>query len=350
MSLLCPAPIDRAVRLTDGLRRQSPRRPGSGGHQEWQHFCVHSPGLDVVVNFSLVQDRRPSATPGAERYRVTVLVRTDEWQGAVEEFGPAQVRARQGQVALDYGPNQLRFEDGAYRLRVRLRDHPVALDLCLVPQLHPTLCTGVPVGASAPLDWLVLPRLLATGQVTVGGQRFELGDAVAYHDHNWGHFSWGAGFSWEWGYGIGQDAEDPWSVVFVRLLDQGGARVFTQGLFIWRGPQPFRVLRDRELSVAHDGLIRAQRPFRIPRVSGLLVPSDSCAVPARVQVEGRGEGDRISFSFETRDLAQVVIPKDEDPTGLAVINEAYGDLKVQGDLRGERISLSGPAFYEVVHA
>jgi hypothetical protein len=318
------------------------------------HFCVHAPGLELLLNFSLAEDLRPSASPGSECCRLTVVVRTQGWDGAVEVFEPSEVIVRQGRIALDFGPNSLRFEHGAYHLKIQLRSRPIHLNLRLVPLTHPALCSGVPVGTGSPIDWLVLPHLRATGQVSIDSRVFNLHDAAAYHDHNWGHFAWGGGFTWEWCYAVGAERSALWSVVLVRLLDRGRNRVFTQALFLWRGSQLHRVFRDRDLKSHQQGLFQGPskggRPFRIPRVAGLLVNTDLSGVPARLITEARGDGDTVRLDFQVQDLAQVVIPADADPLGVAIINETWGELQVEGRVRGESFALKGPAFYEVVHA
>ena len=63
----------------------------------------------------------------------------------------------------------------------------------------PSIVNNVQVGDGAPINWLVVPRLVADGEITLAGRRHVVAGALAYHDHNWGRWYWGDDLGWEWG-------------------------------------------------------------------------------------------------------------------------------------------------------
>ena len=67
--------LTRAIEAGDYLRRSPFSLGGEGCHKEWLHFVIHTAELDLLVNFSLVDDVRPEAAPGTEFPRTVVLVR-----------------------------------------------------------------------------------------------------------------------------------------------------------------------------------------------------------------------------------------------------------------------------------
>ena len=58
--------ITRAIRRSDYFRRSERGSGTEADHKEWMHFCVHGPGVDVLINFSLVDDVRLGASPEGE--------------------------------------------------------------------------------------------------------------------------------------------------------------------------------------------------------------------------------------------------------------------------------------------
>lgn len=342
-------PFEKAIADTDWLRRSPSLRGGAGSHKEWWHFCVYAPGVDVLVNLSLVDDVREGAPPGREFARVVVLVRERGWDGDVEVFEAHEVEAPGGGLQMRFGDNRVAFEDGRYVIEVRLRRRPIAVSLSLEPGCVPSLANNIRLDPGPPINWLVLPRMVASGTLRLGGRVVQVERARAYHDHNWGHFAWGRDFAWEWGYGLPEEEGNPWSMVFVRLSDRAHSRTYMQALFLWRESLQHRVLRAADVTVERVGLLRASRVFKLPRAMALVAPGTVTDVPRALEVTARGDGDEVRCRFEAEDVAAVVIPNDHDP-GVTVIHEVSGEVSVEGRVRGERVAMRGRAIFEFLGA
>jgi len=311
------------------------------GHKEWLHFTIHGPGVDIVVNFSL------SSGGGAgdvRQGRVGCLIHREGFQGDIDSCAPHLLRARTGESCVQMGQSSVVFRDGGFDLTVHLEREPIALQLRLEPETAPAQINNFEIEGGPALNWLVVPRLVASGWVTLGAQQLELERAPAYHDHNWGGFRWGANFSWEWGYALPAET-NAWSCVFARLSDRSRFSDLMTGLFVWKGSMQHRVFSGDELSVTHHGLFHGRRPLRLPRVMGLLAESRPADVPARFEVRARRHTDWLDLTFDVTDVAQVVIPNDDD-LGLTIINECCGNFAWQGELAGERIAFQGRSIFE----
>lgn len=339
--------LQTAARLLgqEGYFRRSPAAQGRRSHKEWLHFAVHAPGLDLLANFSIVDDLRPNAAPGSEIPRLTCLFREQRWDGDIEQFSPDAVRVTAGHLNVRFGPNRVGFEDGQLILRASLRRRELDIDLRLTPQVMPTPAFNLQVDDCPPIHWLVVPRLLARGTVRVGRKTYELHEASAYHDHNWGQFRWGKNFAWEWGYGTPDGTDNPWTMVFVRLTNRRHTSDLMQALFLWKGTHQERLFREHELTVRREGALRVDAAFKLPRVMGLVSPGSATGVPARIIVKAEGDGDHAQFEFRCEDVAQVIIPNDDD-LGVTIINEVSGRLTLSGVIRGEPIEISAPSIFE----
>ena len=341
--------ITEALLRADYLRRSPFALGGPGGHKEWLHFCVYGPSVDVLANFSLCDDVCQGAAPGTEFARVTVLVREEAWDGDVDLYGTEEVFVHAGRIDAAFGRNTVTFRDGEYHLSVALRERPISMELRLRPVTMPSLANNIQLDAGPPINWLVVPRLLASGTVTIAGHRHELRNAPAYHDHNWGHFAWGRDFAWEWGFGLPQDPEVPWSMVFVRLSNRAHTRTLMQALFLWKGMRQHRVMRAADVEVRHEGHLRSAHICKIPSAMGLISPDILPDVPRLLHLSAEGDGDRLECVFEAGDGAQVILPNDHD-LGVTIINEVSGTVRLSGEVRGETVSMEGRAIFEFLGA
>jgi hypothetical protein len=340
--------LARAVPRVDGWRRPVDGMASeAGSFKEWMHFCVALPGDPsghLLVNINVTERVLP--TGPERRPRLIALGVLGDWTGVVDTFGPGEVSGRPGEIDLRFGLNQLRWRDGAFELDVRCRG--LAASLRLLPLALPTVATSVSFGRHHAIHWVVLPRLRATGWVELEGRRMTVDGALAYHDHNWGHFRWGGDLAWEWGFVNPADATDPWSAVFVRISDGGRHRVLSQGALVWRGGALVRTFQDREIRMSLGGVHGGPRPFTLPRVASLLAPGASSGVPARVSLNARSGNDELNIDFETLSKARVGIPSDVDPFRLVLLNETSGRARARGKTFAGAFDISGPAIMEFV--
>jgi hypothetical protein len=340
-----PASLEQAVEAADFFRRSASVFKGQAGHKEWLHFAAYAGGVDVLANFSVVDDLRPGARSGDELGRVTCLVRDGEWDGDIDHHSASEVRVKGGHLDVRMGESSAIFREGEFHLSVKLRNRPIEIELTLRPLALPTQANNVSVADCPPIFWLVVPRLSANGTVTIAGRKHEFRDAPAYHDHNWGYFRWGRDFVWEWGYGVPGNSEDLWTMVFVRFMNRGHFCDLMQGVLLWEGPRQARIFRGEELTVRHDGFLAPTKIFKLPRVMGLVSEATATDIPKRLVVTAEARGDHVEFTFTSSSVGQVIIPNDDD-LGVTVINEVTGHLELEGCVRGRRFAISEPSIFE----
>ncbi|MEO8699590.1 MAG: hypothetical protein ABI867_06075 [Kofleriaceae bacterium] len=319
------------------------RRPRAGRahHREWLHFCVRDGATELIVNLNIVGDGRVAA---GERARVLVLARRDGvWSGDLEEIELGAIDARGGQLRAHVGRHVIELAGETVRLRGGSCDGTIAYDLKLAPRTFPSLARDVPLAGSAPVSWLVVPRLLATGTLVVAGRRSELAGALAYHDHNWGRFTH-RDFTWQWGHAHAGDA----SVVLSRLLDRSQSTAYLQTLMLWRGARIARIFRGGELAIRPEGFLRPQTLFTLPRLATLLA-GGATEVPRVLAIEAHADGDVLTGTFTAHDLARIVVPE-LDALRTTVIHEVAGELVLRGHVHGEPIVIAAPATFELLRS
>jgi hypothetical protein len=338
--------VNRAVTRLDAWRRPL-TGPASepGSFKEWMHFCIRLPdGGHLLANLNVTERRLPGGV--VRTPRLIALCHSGEWRGEVQGFTAGEVRGAAGVVDVRMGDNRLRWSKGAFRLQLASGD--LTADLELRPMVLPTVTSSVSFGPGHSMHWVVIPRLDAHGTVVVAGRRIDVHGALAYHDHNWGHFRWGGDLSWEWGFVNPADPGCPWSAVFVRVSDGARHRTLSQGVLLWKYDVNVRTFQNREIAMRLDGVHVGARPLTLPHIAGLLVPGASSGVPARLHIDAAGTGEQLGLDFEVTSKARIVVPSDSDEFRAVLLNETTGPARVHGETHAGRFDFQGPAIVEFV--
>lgn len=340
--------IAQAVAQLDYTRRSPFSVGGPGRHKEWLHFVVFAPEVELLVNFSLCDDTRETAAPGAELPRLVLLVRDREWDGDVDSFTMDEVHVRGGRIDLAFAHNRLHFDGSHFEISARLAERPVSLELRLTPVTMPACVPSLSMLDGPPLRWVVVPRLEVSGVVRVGERQYNLDRAPAYHDHNWGHFLWGHDISWEWGFVLPPKPSTAWCATFVRLTNQARSLALAQTMLLWRGDRLAGMFREEEMEVHLDPTpLAAHKVFKAPRVMALVVPGLPTDVPSSISFHAERGRDWVDCVCTAEDVAQVLIPA-ETRLGATVFNEVLATTTLRGRIDGETVQLTGRSILEFI--
>jgi hypothetical protein len=314
--------------------------------QEWQHFTVLAPGVDLLVNFSLAGP--PGLGPGAARTgRVIVLARTREWTGFVEPI-PRPAVARDG-CRGRFGAHRIELRARGYRIVVDAPAHGVFLDATFRPRTVPITARRQALAPGCHLDWRLTARLAVEGRLEIGNgsEAFDLAGAAGYHDHNWGHFAWGDDFAWEWGSVLPRDGGD-WAVVYSSLMNRARTELLLEQVFVWRGPLNVFAAGGLDVRARGRGRCVARPALRVPPPMALLHGRGDTDVPRRLEIAARRGGDELTLRFAPESVAQVLVPSERSPRGIVAIHECVGPVDLLGRIGDETIHWEGRGVFELV--
>jgi len=336
--------LPRIITLTDHLRLADETSPHPEQYKEWHHFCILERDVEVILNLSVMYDNRPAASPNSRLARLILLVHDGGWDGDVVEIPWREVALNPGRIDMRLGQNFLRFADGIYRVSIALETRPITLEMTLRPTAYPLLRNRAPIGGGA-IDWLVVPRLEASGVLACGRRVHRIDRALAYHDHNWGSWLWGDDFAWEWGFALPERQGAPLSLVFDRMTNRARSQVQELKLSLWRDDHLVRIFAHQEITALPQGFLTLSRVPKFPRIMSLIAPEVTTDVPRSLEIDAVSGADHIHFCFETQDLAQLIIPNETD-LGETTINEAVGVINAAGIIKGQPVDFEGKGFFE----
>jgi hypothetical protein len=336
--------LARMIALTDHFRLPTVSDEGADWYKEWHHFCILGSSVQVILNFNLCNDMRPAVPHGTLVARAILLVHERAWDGDVDTIASRDVLVRRGRIDLCFGHNTVRFRDGVFDLSVALQHRPITLTLRLRPVTLPLLRSNMPMSVGK-INWLVVPRLIASGTIVIEQRVHTLREAPAYHDHNWGHWQWGDDFAWQWGFALPASTVAPWSLVFDRMTNRVRSHVQELRLALWKNEILHRLFTQDEIQVRPTGYVIPARVPKFPRGMALVAPESTTDVPRHLDITAAAGSDQLRCHFEVEDLAQIVIPHETD-LGQTTINEVTGHLELIGKVKDESIMMEGRAIFE----
>ncbi len=345
MTPVAPVPAMAHLATSDFFRLPSQMATRSLPYKEWQHFVVTAESLRFLINFSLSVEEQPG---GVRRLSPRVLVMCHGASSAsAHHRGEATNFAISNDLrSLRVDDSTMSIRDDGYAVTIDLPTHDIHADLVFRPTSRPFVVNNQPVGAGR-LSWLFVPELLASGSLRVDGRSHEFDEAVAYHDHNWGHFRWGDDFSWMWGSVLPERSGDL-SVVAMRMTDRAGHRCFAQALYAWKDREPIAIFRDGQVSMRRSGSFTHPATSYLPPIVSMLTPA-STDVPGVLEVRGSSPGSELSLRFEAEQFSRIGLPDEQSVDRVVTLDEATGPVHVHGTIAGHAIDANAAGLFEFCH-
>lgn len=334
----------------DALSRPRVPPPDPARYSEWHHFNFNDDanGLYGIFNLALSGD---VTDPELSRAGVSLVVsEKGRWRGTMNLHGTEEAVFEPGAIDLRVGASAVRWVDGRYAVKGTLKDGSVRIDAAWTPQAE-----GVRVDNIGGLvSTFILPRLVVEGTLVVDGRQYRLEGATGYHDHNWGHWTWGRDMGWDWGYLIESPRDAAaapgdraaLSIVFGQVTDASRASAQSDlVLVIWVGGRCTQVFLDDAVRISTGGELSASSVPRVPGVLALL-EGRRRPVPRRLEIRAEDGDDWIEVSMEAEHALQFLIPH-TGGEGTTSVSELVGRYSVKGVLDGDPVDFSYIGFAEL---
>jgi hypothetical protein len=309
--------------------------------KQWVHVAVIDPAVTLIANFSAIAE-----PPGPAAHRLAVLIYGDEVSGHAHRFEPAECAMPAGRTGLVFGGNRLESAGDLHRLELDEPALALRAHLVLRAVAGPSVLHHLPVSPGGAFHWAAVPRLVATGTIERAGRTYELREAPAYRDRNWGSFRFGD-VAWDWGYAAAPAGGPPCAVGFMRLLSAGRTRVLDQAILVWWRDRLLASFRGGEVGFSSAGAFDGP-VVTVPPALALCRPGRATGVPEAVTVTGRSSRGQLGFRFARAQTARIVAPNDAR-LGTTAIYESFGEVRVTGRVEGEELAFAGYGFFEHVH-
>jgi hypothetical protein len=318
------------VNRLDPLRPPAPGDPTAEAYKDWLHLNLfdHGSGSVGLVNVAL------SGSPEDARSRAvgTALLHVPGhgWAGNQEAQGFDEAEIGTTSIALERVALAVDHESGTVAASARFADDEFALDVRASALVSPLAVEEpLPLGQGW-FSWYAVGRLSVAGEARVGGRALPLGEASAYHDHNWGRWHWGDDLGWDWGAFLAPDPGP--AVILIRVTDRNREATL---------PPALVVHVDGERRTFSGPRVVLQESGRLPppsrKVAGSLgaLHSDrgDPGLPAAVRATANDGVDRIEIEFTAHSAAQLVTAETAR-RGYGFIHEIAGEFHCEGHVGG----------------
>lgn len=328
--------------MTDTLRLPSRYDPSANAYKDWLHLNVfdHRSGCIAIVNTSL------HGAPADHHSRAigTALMHVprEGWVGNVEiaslsdaNIGPSSISLER--VALATDPLS-----GVVLGSARLTSDEFDITVTATPRMQPIDASMATPFGTGWLSWYARPRLTVEGEARFGERRYDLSDATAYHDHNWGRWHWGDDVGWLWG--AFEAAEPEVAIVIVRPSDSAhrkssGARIIVEVA----GER--RIFLNESVRMEYAGRLEARLRHLPGALAALKQDRIAPKLPARVAVRADDGIDAVEMQFVPRAAAQLIIA-DPDRPGYGYLHEMVGAFGASVSIAGRVRRIVGLGVFE----
>lgn len=336
------------LKISDQIERDDAlSHPGEEAerYSEWHHFTFNDDrcGLYGIFNLALSGDVRDQER-GRAGVSLVVCEGRRSWRGTMNLYAADETSFASGALALAVGGNSVAFREGRYVVAGALKDRSIVLEATWTPRASALRVENI----GGLINTFILPRLTVEGVLSIDGREHRL-EATGYHDHNWGHWSWGRDLGWDWGYILEPEAQGGTaavSIVFGQVTDAARAAARSDlVLLVWIGERCEQIFLDDAVEIAVAGELSG---VDVPRVPGLLAMLDPGRpqIPRRLFIRAAEGEDRLEISFEVESALQFLIPH-PSAVGNTRISELVGRYQVRGILGGRPVDFSYTGFAEI---
>lgn len=326
-------------------------RPGTPDDwKDWYHFVLLDldRGIRAIANVALIgntahgeiQTTLVAHVPRGDGGRPLTYgtATTREWRPGMVRAEPLAIHAEG--VTLEYRSRrfELRLDGGATGIALALEGRPKAA---------PLLVTEAAPFGSGFVGWGLVPGVDVTGELTLCGERFALGERwFCYQDHNFGRFRWGEDFGWEWLTAHGRSARDE---AVTLVLDWRTNRNHSAGglpyLFVYVDGALAKVFVGPALRIRWRWADGARLPLRLPGAMASVRAGLGVTEPLRIEIAAVDDRDRLDASVAIDGFVEIVAPDNRSPRCTS-IGESTGSASVAFSHRGRAYEARGWAYGE----
>jgi hypothetical protein len=197
-------------------------------------------------------------------------------------------------------------------------------------------------------NWLELPRLQSSGEVTLDGTVFPINTRTGYHDHEGGRFDWGTPWGWDTGVILCDPlaTKEPESARFL-FYRYGPSDELSYGGFIVenkKGKQKY--FGSDKIQITREGRFSGEHRI-IPEVTCLLYPDYHPYVPERIVFSAIDGSDNLNVIFTPKAVCSV-IPSNVNGTSETELNEMFCSAILSGSIGDEIYNKTFPCWFESV--
>lgn len=341
--------------------------PGEGNpgnlYNEWHYFNMidEEQNLSVICTFKL--------NGGTNSSEVLLGYYVNDTSASFYEaypLTPEVVNYSSQSPDVRIANNTVTLTDEGYRVYIESGDGSGVFDALFKQQTKPAPVFNAS-NLSIPgttINWLVAsPRMEVSGNLSVAGETYSLNNSRAYHDHNWGYWSWGDDLGWDWGQvsqaeNYSNETTGEYSLSFGNITNANHSQSVNSVLNVWEDGEIIANFSREEIQIEHSNL--STTDIEIPPAEMFpeyILPQGSFPFPQSTLLNASSGSDSLNIEFTTqRPVPLPIIIPDINESGnesgsgtkYRIIWEMIGTYQVNGVIDGKPISYTADGFLEYV--
>ncbi len=197
-------------------------------------------------------------------------------------------------------------------------------------------------------NWVELPRLLSSGEVTLGGTVFPIDTRTGYHDHEGGRFDWGTPWGWDTGVILCDPltAKEPQSAKFLFYRYGPSDELSYGGIIVKKKNGKQKFFGSEKIKITRVGRFSGERSI-IPGISRLLYPDYYPNVPERIVFTAIDNSDHLNIIFTPKAVCSIIASSINGMSDTE-LNEMFCSAFLSGSIGGKTYKKTIPCWFESV--
>ncbi|HOW14049.1 hypothetical protein [Methanosarcina sp.] len=332
-------------------------------YNEWHYFNMidEEQNLSAICTFKLNGDTNSSAVLLGYYVNDTSFSFYEE-----HPLTPEFVNYSSQSPDIRIANNTVTLTDEGYRVHIESGNGVDVFDALFKPKAEPAPVFNSS-NFSVPgmgINWLVAsPKMEVSGNLSAAGQIYSLNNARAYHDHNWGYWSWGEDLGWDWGQvsqagNYSNETTGGYSLSFGNITNANHSQSISSVLNVWEGGNIIGNFSGEEIQIEHSNLSSIDIEITPAEMSPeYILPQGSFSFPQNTLLNASSGSDTLKIEFTTqRSVPLTVMIPDGSESGnesgavikYRIIWEMIGTYQIYGVIDGKPISYTSDGFMEYV--
>jgi len=195
-------------------------------------------------------------------------------------------------------------------------------------------------------NWVEIPRLFSSGEITLKNTTFPINTRTSYHDHEGGRFDWSSPYGWDTGNILcdPMNKKEPETVRFL-FYRYGPFDEFSYGGIIFETKSGEKKYFDsQKLRITRTGKFSGENET-VPGITRLLYPDYHPHIPERIVFSVVNGSDELEIVFTPKTVCSVVAAS-LLVTAEMELNEMYCSATIKGKVGDSIYNKAIPCWFE----
>lgn len=321
--------------------------------KDWYHYILISPSGDIKILLNVCLNGRPDK--GDIQLSIIVTF-SNHWEGIEKNCTYGNVTSIPWKEKMVYrkplrilnSSIKIEIEDNETRISLDEKQSKIQLNIKAEVEGPPILIDENTDFGSGFIGWGFIPKLLVEGNLLIGKTKIDIDKQwYCYHDHNFGQFSWGENFGWEWIVINLKDlkSDENYQLVFDQKTDKNHSEKGFKYIFLFLKNKIKKIFLGNTVNIEWNRSTDSKTPIRLPGTMSSIFSNQVTTNIDSINIHAVDDRDSLELNLIVDKGYQLIVP-DNQERKYTIMEEVSGNaffkikfdkkiIKAKGTFYGE---------------